>query len=158
MKNKEDIIDFHYVAFVLKSGITIRKSLLFFTFLLFAIAFANAQKIQSHNYGTQRYIRTDGTIQNSSYKTVGRIRSNGTIQDSRYKTIGYIRNGKIQDNTYKTVGYVHENGRVQDVSYQTLGYIKDNGTVQNSSYSTIGYARGVNKEWAAVVFFFFKFE
>jgi hypothetical protein len=38
-----------------------------------------------------------------------------------------------------------------------LGYIKDNGTVQNSRYSTIGYARGVKKEWAAVVFFFFKF-
>ncbi|MDD2475505.1 MAG: hypothetical protein PHI32_06310 [Dysgonamonadaceae bacterium] len=51
-----------------------------------------------------------------------------------------------------------ENGTVQNSSYATLGYIKDDGRVQNSGYSTIGYARGVKKEWAAVVFFFFRFE
>ena len=56
------------------------------------------------------------------------------------------------------MGYVKKNGTVQDSSYRTLGYIKDNGTVQNSNYSTLGYAKGVKKEWAAVVFFFFKFE
>jgi len=29
--------------------------------------------------------------------------------------------------------------------------------VENASHSTIGHASGVKKEWAAVVFFFFKF-
>jgi hypothetical protein len=52
---------------------------------------------------------------------------------------------------------VKSNGTVQNSSYSTIGYIKDDGTVQNSSYSTIGYAKGVRKEWAAVAFFFFRF-
>ncbi|MGZ3921441.1 MAG: 5-fold beta-flower protein, partial [Bacteroidia bacterium] len=38
-----------------------------------------------------------------------------------------------------------------------VGYVKSDGTVENSSHSTIGHASGVKKEWAAVVFFFFKF-
>jgi hypothetical protein len=39
-----------------------------------------------------------------------------------------------------------------------LGYIKENGTVQNQNYATLGYAKGVPKEWAAVLFFFFEME
>ena len=132
------------------------KKFFLLTILFFLAIVANGQTIQSSNYSTKGYIRSDGTIQNSSYKTVGYIR-NDKIQDSSYRTIGYIRNGTIQDSSYRTVGYVKDNGTVQNSSYRTLGYIKDNGTVQNSSYSTLGYARGVKKEWAAVVFFFFKF-
>ncbi|WP_410493409.1 5-fold beta-flower protein [Chryseobacterium sp. StRB126] len=39
-----------------------------------------------------------------------------------------------------------------------FGNIKDDGTVENSSLSTIGYAKGIKKEWAAVVYFFFKLD
>ena len=56
-----------------------------------------------------------------------------------------------------SVAYVKKDGTIQNSSYSTLGYVKDDGTVQNSSYSTLGYAKNVKKEWAAVVFFFFKF-
>jgi len=42
-------------------------------------------------------------------------------------------------------------------SYSTIGSISDEGTVRNSSHSIIGYAKGVKKEWAAVLFFFFIF-
>jgi hypothetical protein len=52
---------------------------------------------------------------------------------------------------------VKSNGTVQNSSYSTIGYIKDDGTVQNSNYSTIGYAKGIDKKWAAVAFFFFRF-
>jgi hypothetical protein len=52
---------------------------------------------------------------------------------------------------------VKSDGTVQNSSYSTIGHIKSDGTVQNSSYSTIGYAKGIKKEWAAVAFFFFKF-
>jgi hypothetical protein len=55
------------------------------------------------------------------------------------------------------VGYVKSDGTVENSSHSTIGYVKDNGTVENSSHSTIGHASGVKKEWAAVVFFFFKF-
>jgi hypothetical protein len=82
-----------------------------------------------------------------------------TIQAGNYSTTGYIKpDGTIQNSSYSTVGYIKPDGRIQNRSYSTIGYVKDDGTVQNSSYSTIGYARGVKKEWAAVVFFFFAFE
>ena len=132
--------------------------LLLLTTLIISFTVAPAQTIQSSNYGTKGYVKANGTIQNSSYATVGYIKSNGTIQDKSYATIGYIKNnGTIQEKSYRTVGYVKKNGTVQSSNYSTLGYIKDDGTVQNSSYTTIGYARGVKKEWAAVVFFFFRF-
>jgi hypothetical protein len=47
---------------------------------------------------------------------------------------------------------------LQVSNYGTKGYIKDDEIVQNNSYMTIGYARGVKKEWAAVAFFFFRFD
>ena len=46
---------------------------------------------------------------------------------------------------------------IESGSHFTPGYIK-NGTVQNSSHVTIGYGNGVKPEWAAVVYFFFKFQ
>ena len=81
-----------------------------------------------------------------------------TIENSSHSTTGYIKSdGTIQNSSYSTVGYVKSDGTVQNSSYSTIGYVKEDGTVQNSSYSTIGYAKGVKKEWAAVVYFFFIF-
>ena len=141
-------------AFLIING----KTVVILVTMLFSFGFAKAQTIQSSNYSTTGYIKSDGTIQNSSYSTVGYIKQNGTIQNSNYSTIGYIKSdGTIQNSSYSTVGYVKSDGTVQNSSYSTIGYIKNDGTVQNSSYSTIGYAKGVDKKWAAVTFFFFKF-
>ena len=131
------------------------KKILFLATLLLTFTIAHSQTIQSKNYGTTGYIKSNGTIQTSRYKTVGYIKNNGTIQNSSYRTIGYIKsNGTIQNSSYSTVGYVKKNGTVQDSSYRTLGYIKDNATVQNSNYSTLGYAKGVKKEWLLLYFSF----
>ena len=81
-----------------------------------------------------------------------------TIQASNYNTTGYIKSdGTIQNSSYNTVGFIKSDGTIQNSSYNTIGYVKDDGTVQNSSYNTIGYAKGIDKKWAAVTFFFFKF-
>ena len=56
--------------------------------MLMIINLISAQTIQSSNYGTTGYIKSDGTIQNSSYSTIGYIKSDGTIQNSSYSTIG----------------------------------------------------------------------
>ncbi|WP_410672533.1 5-fold beta-flower protein [Chryseobacterium rhizoplanae] len=66
--------------------------------------------------------------------------------------------GTIENQNRSTVGYVKKDGTVESGSRTTLGYIKDDGTVENSSRSTIGYAKGIKKEWAAVVYFFFKLD
>ena len=140
--------------------ITIHMNKVFLFILLFAFpALTYAQRIQSGNYSTTGYVKSDGTIQNRNYSTVGYIKPDGRIQNRNYSTIGYIKSdGTIQNNNYSTVGYVKSDGRVQDRNYSTLGYVKDDGRVQNQNYQTLGYARGVRKEWAAVVFFFFEFE
>jgi hypothetical protein len=52
---------------------------------------------------------------------------------------------------------VKSNGTVENSNHSTIGYIKENGTVENNNHSTIGYARGIDKEWAAVTYFFFNF-
>ena len=72
--------------------------------------------------------------------------------------VAFLSNAQtIQNGSYSTTGYIKPDGTIQNSSYSTVGYIKKDGTIQNSSYSTIGYAKGIDKEWAAVVFFFFKF-
>jgi len=133
------------------------KNLLTLIFVLYIGMNLQAQKIQSSNYTTMYTISSDGKIQDSSYRTLGYIQ-NGTIQDSSYRTIGYIRDGKIEDASYRTVGYINQDGRVQDSSYRTLGYIDKEGKVQDSSYRVLGYANGINREWTAILFFFFQME
>ena len=135
------------------------KRILFTLVAICTIAIGYSQSITNGSYSTTGYIKSDGTIQNSSYSTKGHIKSDGTIQNASYSTIGHIKSdGTIQNSSYSTVGYVKDDGTVQNSSYSTIGHIKDDGTVQNASYSTIGHAAGVKKEWAAVVYFFFKFD
>ncbi|PKF73854.1 5-fold beta-flower protein [Chryseobacterium sp. PMSZPI] len=79
------------------------------------------------------------------------------IESGSHNTNGYIKSdGTIESSSHSTVGYVKKDGTIENSSHSTLGYIKDDGTVENSSHSTIGYAKGIKKEWAAVVYFFFK--
>jgi hypothetical protein len=135
------------------------KKYLFTLIAVLGFVIVQGQTITNSSYSTTGHIKSDGTIQNSSYSTKGHIKSDGTITDASYKTIGHIKSdGTIQDASYRTVGHVKDDGTVQNASYSTIGHIKDDGTVQNASYSTIGHASGVKKEWAAVVFFFFKFD
>jgi hypothetical protein len=47
------------------------KTLLLTSLIFFAFATVKGQTIQSSNYGTTGYIKSDGTIQNSSYSTIG---------------------------------------------------------------------------------------
>ena len=62
----------------------------------------------------------------------------------------------IEAGNHSTTGYVKADGTIEDSSHSTKGYLKKDGTIESASHSTIGYARGVPREWAALVFFFFK--
>ena len=102
------------------------------------------------------YIKDDGTVYDRSYSTLGYFKGE-TIYDRSYSTVGYIKGETIYDRSYSTIGYVKSDGTVYDRSYSTLGYVRDDGTVYDRSYSTLGYAKGINKKWAAVFFFFNRF-
>ncbi len=134
-----------------------KKLLLILIVAFLSITFAQAQSIQSTSGSTTGYIKSDGTIQNSSRSVIGYIKD-GVIQNKSRSTIGYIKDGTIQNSSHSTVGYVKSDGTVQNSSRSTIGYIKDDGTVQNRSHSKIGHADGIKKEWAAVAYFFFKFD
>ena len=83
-----------------------------FFFLLLALTAlltggeAYAQRLQSGNYSTVGYLKSDGTVQDGSYRTIGHIKSDGTVQDGSYRTIGYIKSdGTVQDGSYRTIGH-----------------------------------------------------
>lgn len=63
----------------------------------------------------------------------------------------------IRSSSYSTIGSILDEGTVRNSSHSIVGYIQKDGTIRNSSHSIIGYAKGVKKEWAAVLFFFFIF-
>jgi hypothetical protein len=130
-----------------------------FAIAILGLAFnVKAQTIESSSHSTTGYVKSDGTIENSSHSTKGYIKNDGTIENSSHSTIGYIKSdGTIENSSHSTVGYVKSDGTVENSSHSTIGYVKSDGTVENSSHSTIGHANGTKKEWAAVVFFFFKF-
>jgi hypothetical protein len=64
----------------------------------------------------------------------------------------------IESGSHSTTGYVKPDGTIKNSSHSTTGYIRKDGRIENASHSTIGYAKGVPRESAAVVFFFFKFK
>ena len=81
-----------------------------------------------------------------------------TIENGSHSTTGYIdSDGTIENSSHSTAGYITSDGTVENSSHSTIGYIQSDGTVEDSSHSTIGHASGVDKNWAAVVFFFFDF-
>src|SRR3990172_1487980 len=80
-------------------------------------------------------------LRSSSGSSTGKIDSDVTI-----------RNG-----SGSSVGKIDSDGTVRNSSGSSIGKIDSDGTVRNSSGSSIGSANGVNKAWAAVVFFFFDF-
>jgi hypothetical protein len=82
-----------------------------------------------------------------------------TIESGNHPITGYVKaDGPIEDSGHSTQGYIEEDGTIENASHSTIGCVKSDGTVEGPSHSTIGYAKGVPPEWAALVFFFFKFK
>ncbi|HTB07487.1 MAG TPA: hypothetical protein VK806_11090 [Bacteroidia bacterium] len=80
-------------------------------------------------------------LRSSSGSSTGKIESDGTIRNGSGSSVGKIDN----------------DGTIRNESGSSIGKIDDDGTVRNDSGSSIGSASGVPKAWAAVVFFFFRF-
>jgi hypothetical protein len=46
---------------------------------------------------------------------------------------------------------------VRNGSGTSIGKVEKDGTIRNSSGTGIGSAKGIDRKWAAVFFFFFRF-
>ncbi len=95
-------------------------------------------------------IESDGTVRLGG-SSKGKIERDGTIR------VGGSSVGKIEhDGTIRkggsSVGKVERDGTVR-IGGSSVGKIEDDGTVRKGG-SSIGSAKGVRKEYAAVLFFF----
>jgi len=131
--------------------------LLIFLLIITGWVSANAQAIESSSHCVAGWVEKDGTIKNSTTAIVGYFKSD-TIETSSHGILGFMKpDGTIEDENHKVVGYLMPSGNIDNKDHLTVGYINKECTVENGAHSIIGYAKGVKKEWIAVVFFFIKF-
>ena len=67
-------------------------------------------------------------------------------------------NGIIRNRSNTQIGRIDADGVVRNSSNTQIGKIEADGVLRNSSNAQIGSAKGIRREWAAVVFFFFDFD
>ena len=95
-------------------------------------------------------VEGDGTVRLGG-SSKGRFESDGTIR------VGGSSVGKIDsDGTIRksgsSIGKVERDGTVR-INGSSVGKVEDDGTIRKNG-SSIGSAKGVRKEYAAVIFFF----
>lgn len=127
----------------------ITQFIIFASLLFISISVINAQELK-HGLSTFATIEPNGDVRINGI-TKGRFQQNGDVIIDGYIYVRISSDGSIRKNG-AIVGQVHSNGDVT-VNGRLTGKIEKNGTVRENG-SIIGSAKGVKKEWAAVVFFF----
>lgn len=133
----------------------------FICFLFLTIFFPRenlfAQKIAVKKDTVTATIESDGTIYSVVKTIVGYIKLDNSIENSGHFIIGYLMpNGDILNDSNVLVGYMEADGTVRNSKQVKLGTILDDGTVLDAKNRTICTAKGIKKEWLAVVCFFFE--
>jgi hypothetical protein len=124
-------------------------------FMLSTSQTVEAQDLRGKTNALIGRIQSDGVVRNSSNAQIGKIDANGAIRDRRNAQIGKIdSDGIIRDRSNAQIGKVDSNGVVRDRSNAQIGKIDADGVVRDRSNAQIGSAKGIKREWAAVVFFF----
>ncbi|TGJ99499.1 hypothetical protein EHO59_16740 [Leptospira semungkisensis] len=114
-----------------------------------------AQSLRSAAGNPRASVDSSGTIRNDS-GSVGRIDSSGAVRDNSGQQIGRVdSDGTVRASSGQQIGRVDSDGTVRGSSSQQIGRVDSDGTVRGSSGQQIGSARGVNRYWAAIAFFFF---
>jgi hypothetical protein len=119
------------------------------------------------------------TLENASNALIGKISKDGRVYDKHNHYMGCFRlkDGAIHDGNNRYIGKISSShmaydrvnvylgkidadGRVYDRNNAFIGKIDSFSIVHNRNNARIGSAKGVNRDWAAVAFFFglFKFE
>lgn len=81
---------------------------------------------------------TAQSYRSSSGSYMGKVESDGTIRNS--------------SNSY--VGKIERDGTIRNSSNSYVGKIESDGTVRDASNRNVGSARGIDRKYAAVIFFF----
>ena len=94
-----------------------------------------------------------GYIRNPKNRTLGQYTANGEYIRKR-TVVGKVENGVIKDRYGKEFARIGQDGQVYDANRKLLGAISKDGNIFNGSGTKIGSAPGVDKNVAAIVFFF----
>jgi hypothetical protein len=94
-----------------------------------------------------------GYIRNPKNRTLGQYTTNGEYIRKR-TVVGKVENGVIRDRYGNEFARIGQSGKVYNAKQILLGTINPDGTILNGSGTKIGSAPGVDKNVAAIVFFF----
>lgn len=94
-----------------------------------------------------------GYIRNPKNRTLGQYTVNGEYIRKR-TVVGKVENGVIRDRYGKEYARIGQDGKVTDGNGNLLGSIGTDGTIRDAKGVKIGSAPGVDKNVAAIVFFF----
>jgi hypothetical protein len=135
----------------------IMKKLVILGALVIMYSGVKSQTIQYSKSSISGIIKSDGSICGSTGVAAGYVKNDGTIENANHVAIGYLlSDGTIQDANHTVAGYIKSDGTVQDSQQNTIGYIKDDGTIQDAANTPIAHVPGIQKNWIAIAFFFFK--
>lgn len=94
-----------------------------------------------------------GYIRNPKNRLIGQYTADGEYIRKR-TVVGKVENGVIRDRYGKEYARISQDGKVVDSKNKHILTIKADGTVLNGTGTKIGSAPGVDKNVAAIVFFF----
>ena len=78
-----------------------------------------------------------------------------SFRDSNNMQLGKVESdGTVRNANNMRLGKIFEDGTIRDCNNMRLGTISSDGTIRNNNNMRVGTASGINKRYAAVLFFF----
>jgi hypothetical protein len=125
----------------------------------------NSSKSKAPTWGKIMYDRmdaimatigVDGKIYDAKGTLIGQYTDKGEYLGPQKEKLAIITDGVINSTGGKLLGKISRDGKVTNAKGKLLGTIYDDGTIRNSKGSKLGSAPGVDKNIAAVMYFYNK--
>ncbi len=97
-----------------------------------------------------------GWIRNPKNRLLGQYTQDGQYYTKNRALAGTVENGVIRDRNGKIFARISQDGKITDASGNLMGTVNADGTVLDSRNAKIGSSQGVEKNVAAIMFFFAK--
>jgi hypothetical protein len=99
-------------------------------------------------------VDNDGWIRDPKNRLMGQYTQSGEYYTKNRVKAASVQNGTIRDMNGKDFGKIGQDGKVFDSAGKLLGTIAADGTITDAQGKKIGSAQGVDKNVAAMIFFY----
>lgn len=113
-----------------------------------------SKKIYDTNGKAKASVEYDGTIKDAQGRVVGKYTETGDFIGITGEKIGSVEKNKIRDREGADFGKIGKDGTVYTTEGKMLGKVSADGTVTNSEGTKIGSAPGIDRNIAAMMFFY----